>query len=424
MVSTSQFAAARICLLLTLVASAAFFGAEEVSGASLTASWVDSSNGVATTRLERRGGSAAGFATIADVPPGVTQYVDDSISAGTEYCYRALAYTAAGVSPYSEEVCAKSADAVGTTPPPPPASELGVSFTNPASGATVDGTATVTLSATGGTGYNFKINVDDAQVYAGMNPGFSWNTTTVANGSRVLTATVTDAQNRTAMASRTVTVANSSNTTPPPLSSGASFTVSFSYPASGATVRGSQTVGLSTTAAWDQSKTFTLSIDGQTLTSESATGTTLWYTWDTTRVGNGSRTLSATVTMNGQTATTTQAVTVANSSNTSPLPLFTGASFTVSFSYPASGATVSGAQTVGLSTTATWGLSKTLTLSIDGQTVTSERAMGTTFWYTWDTTTVGNGSRTLSATVTMNGQTATTTQAVTVANSGATGARP
>ena len=53
----------------------------------------------------------------------------------------------------------------------------------------------------------------------------------------------------------------------------------------------SQTVGLSTTAAWGQAKTFALSVDGTPLTSQSSTGTTLWYTWDTTKVGNGSRAL-------------------------------------------------------------------------------------------------------------------------------------
>jgi hypothetical protein len=314
MVSKLRPPAPRARLLLTLLLSAAFLGAGEVSAASLTASWVDNSNGMATTRLERRGGSLAAFATIADVPPGVTQYVDDSISPGTEYCYRALAYTADGMSPYSEEACANDVGSAGTIPPPPPppGSELGVLFTNPASGATVSETTTVTLSATGGTGYNFTITVDDAQVYAGTNPSFSWNTTTVTNGPRVLMATVTDAQNRTALTSRTVTVANNSNTPRPPPSE-ANFTVAFTYPTSGATVSGAQTIGLSTTAAWGQSKTFTLSIDGQTLTSESATGTTVWYTWDTTQVGNGNRTLTATVTMNGQTATTAQAVTVANS---------------------------------------------------------------------------------------------------------------
>jgi hypothetical protein len=92
--------------------------------------------------------------------------------------------------------------------PPPPGSALTLVFTNPASGATVNGTTTVTMSATGGTGYSFKATLDGTQVYAGTSPSFSWNTTTTANGARTLAATVTDAQSRTAAASRAVTVSN------------------------------------------------------------------------------------------------------------------------------------------------------------------------------------------------------------------------
>ena len=112
MVSKFRSAAASSRLLLTLLTSTALLGAGQAGGASLTASWVDNSNGVATTRLERRGGTGTNgaFAAIADVPPGVTQYVDASVSPSTTYCYRALAYDAHGVSPYSEEVCAVSGD--------------------------------------------------------------------------------------------------------------------------------------------------------------------------------------------------------------------------------------------------------------------------------------------------------------------------
>jgi len=88
--------------------------------------------------------------------------------------------------------------------------------------------------------------------------------------------------------------------------------VSFSYPGTDAIVNGSQSVGLATTATWGQTKTITLSVDGTVITSESVSGTTLWSTWDTTKVPDGARTLTASVTMNGQTATTTLPVKVAN----------------------------------------------------------------------------------------------------------------
>jgi hypothetical protein len=199
-------------------------------------------------------------------------------------------------------------------PPPPPGGGLGLTFTNPASGATVSGNATVTMSATGGSGYTFKVAVDGASVYTGTNPSFTWNTTTAANGARTLSATVTDSQNRTASATRSVTVSNgtSGSPPPPPPSGDADFTVSFSYPAAGANVSGAQTVGLTTTAPWGQAKTFTLSVDGTVLTSQGVTGTTLWYTWDTTKLPDGAHTLTAAVSMNGQTATASLPVKAAN----------------------------------------------------------------------------------------------------------------
>ena len=108
MIAKSRSAAASTFLLLTLLTSAVFLGAGEAGGAQLTASWVDNSSGMATTRLERRLGTDLAFSAIADVPPGMTAYVDASVSPGTTYCYRALAYDADGVSPYSDEVCTTS----------------------------------------------------------------------------------------------------------------------------------------------------------------------------------------------------------------------------------------------------------------------------------------------------------------------------
>jgi Big-like domain-containing protein len=225
------------------------------------------------------------------------------------------AYTVNGASwndtfgPYEARIYVINGAGSGTPPPPPPPSGgLSVSFTNPASGATVSGTTTVTAAASGGSGagYSYQIKVDGATVYSGTNTSFSWNTTTVGNGSHTLSATATDSANGSATTSRTVNVSNGGS------SSAAGFSVAFSYPATGAAVDGAQSVGLSTTATWGQSKTFTLSLDGTVLTSQTLPGTTLWYTWDTTRVGNGSKTLTASVTMNGQTATTTLSVNVTN----------------------------------------------------------------------------------------------------------------
>src|SRR5262249_54902408 len=69
---------------------------------------------------------------------------------------------------------------------PPPSSTLTLSFANPLSGATVSGTSTVTLVATGGTGYTYAVQLDGTAAYSGTNPSFSWNTATAANGPHML----------------------------------------------------------------------------------------------------------------------------------------------------------------------------------------------------------------------------------------------
>ena len=288
--------------------------------------------------------------------------------------------------------------------PPPPSNALALSFTNPASGATVSGATTVTMAASGGSGYTFAVQVDGVPAYSGTNPSFSWNTATVTNGSHTLTATVTDAQNRTAAAALTVTVSNTVSPAP------VGFTVSFTYPASGATVNGAQTVGLSTTASWGQAKTFALAVDGTVLTSQSVTGTTLWYTWDTTTIGNGARTLTATLTMAGQSATATLPVTVSNGSPPPTTPL------TAAFTAPTAGTNVSGMTTIGMASPGASG-SSTFKLAVDGAMVSTQTVTATTATWVWNTTTVTNGAHTLTLTVTdAAARASTTTLTVTVTN--------
>ena len=108
MLGKSRSAAARTRLLLTVLAFAAFLDTGEARGAQLTASWADNTNGVATTRLERRLATDTAFVDVADVPPGMTQYTDASVSSGTTYCFRAFAYDADSVSTYTDDVCATS----------------------------------------------------------------------------------------------------------------------------------------------------------------------------------------------------------------------------------------------------------------------------------------------------------------------------
>jgi chitinase len=115
MVSSScRSATFSAALLLSVLAPAVLLGLGEASAAQLTASWTDNSGGGATTRIERRLGTATVYVPIADVTPGLTSYTDASLASGTTYCYRALAYNAAGVSPYSDEACATTSSALMT----------------------------------------------------------------------------------------------------------------------------------------------------------------------------------------------------------------------------------------------------------------------------------------------------------------------
>ena len=64
--------ALRAGLLLTLLASVALFGTGHATGAELTVSWTDNSNGTTRTWIERWSENDNLLQGIVDVPPGVT----------------------------------------------------------------------------------------------------------------------------------------------------------------------------------------------------------------------------------------------------------------------------------------------------------------------------------------------------------------
>src|SRR6266550_4133564 len=92
----------RVLAFVTLIA---LVGSVEANGAQLTLSWIDNSGGGATFSVERRLESATTFAVIGSAAAGITSYVDGSVSQGSTYCYRVLAYDASAVSSYSNEAC-------------------------------------------------------------------------------------------------------------------------------------------------------------------------------------------------------------------------------------------------------------------------------------------------------------------------------
>ena len=295
-------------------------------------------------------------------------------------------------------------------PAPPPPSGVTVAFSSPSAGETVSGTETVSYAANGGSGsgYSYRVTLQNGtQLYSGPSGSFGWNTVTATNGSHTVTVTATDSGGRTGTASRTVTV---SNITPPPPAPAP--VAAFVSPAAGASLSNTVAVNMSSTGGATGARVFRLEqVVGTTatlLSSQSVTGTTASYSYNTTTRPNGTVTLRLTVTDSAGRASepVSRAVTITN-----------GAAFAVSFSYPTrDGTTSTGDLSVGASTSAPWGRSKTWTLTVDGTTLMTVTNTAVVNWYTLDTRKLENGLRTVRLSVTYNGSTASTTRTINVSN--------
>jgi hypothetical protein len=271
------------------------------------------------------------------------------------------------------------------TPPPPP---LSASFTSPAAGATVSGTVTVGMAASGGSpGYTYRLAVDGTQVFSqttsSTSASYSWSTTGVSNGSHTLTLTVTDSAGQTSTATRTVTVQN--GTAPPALAA------SFTSPAANATVSGTVTVGMAASGG-SPGYTYRLAVDGTQVFSQTTSSTSASYSWSTTGVANGSHTLTLTVTdAAGATATATRTVTVDNA---------TGGTLTVQLTSPLPGATVSGTVAVNVWVEGTTAAPYAYTLLVDGTAIATMSSSSRHVTFSWNTQLTPNGNRSLTARVT------------------------
>ncbi len=67
---------------------------------------MDNSSNEDGFKIERRTGTTQTYTQIAIVGANVTSYNDSGLVAGDTYCYRVLAFNAAGSSPYSNKACA------------------------------------------------------------------------------------------------------------------------------------------------------------------------------------------------------------------------------------------------------------------------------------------------------------------------------
>jgi alpha-tubulin suppressor-like RCC1 family protein len=259
-----------------------------------------------------------------------------------------------------------------------------VSLTAPAAGATVSGTVTVSANASdniGVVGVQFKrdgVNIgaeDTTSPYA-----ISWNTTTTANGSHAITAVARDAAgNSTTSSARSVTVSNSTSDTTNP-------TVSLTAPAAGATV--STTVTVSANASDNVGVVgVQFKRDGVNIGAEDTTSP-YSISWNTTTVANGSHTITAVARDAAGNSTTSSArsVTVSNIDTTIP---------TVSITSPASGATVSNSVTVSAAASDNVGVVG-VQFKRDGLNIGGEDTISP-YSISWDTTSVANGSHTITA---------------------------
>ena len=293
-----------------------------------------------------------------------------------------------------------------TTPPT-------VAITSPAGGATLSGNVNVTANATDNVSVaSVQFKVDSASTGAAVTSApyaYLLNTKTFSDGNHVITAVATDgAGNSTTSAQVAVKVNNTTADTTPP-------TVSVTAPTNGATV--SSTVTVSATAADNVSvASVQFQLDGAN-TGSVDTASPYTYAWDTTKSSNGAHTLTAIAKDGAGNSATSSAVTltVSNSTADTTAP-------TVSISAPAAGATVSATVSVTANASDNVGVAS-VQFQLDGA---NAGALDTTtpYSYSWNTTTVSNGSHTLRAIAKDAAGNATTSAAVSVTVSNATDTTP
>lgn len=198
--------------------------------------------------------------------------------------------------------------------PTPDATAPTVSFTAPASGATVNGTIAIDATASDNIGVasvQFRIGSTTISTDTTSPYGASLNTATLANGSHTLTVVATDAAGNTGTATRTITVSNTTSDVTAP-------TVSFTSPASdGSTVSGSITLQASASDAVGVTNV-QFKIGANSIANDNSSPYAA--TFDTTSYANGAYTLSAVVTdAAGNSATANRTVTISNQAQTPPV---------------------------------------------------------------------------------------------------------
>ena len=275
-----------------------------VSGTSWVTLWLNGAAGASNVYTLTVAGQTVATTTTASTGPVSLPWSTSSVADGAQTLTASARDATGNTGVASIAITVANG---GTPPPPPPA--LTASFTSPAAGATVSGTVSVGMSASGGTApYTYTLTIDGSQVASSASATYSWSTTSVADGSHTLGLTVTDGGGRTATASRAVTV---SNAAPPP--PGGTLRVFITSPSSGATVSGTVWVNIWVEGAVTGNHVFTLRAAGTTVGGATDSGVHVTLPWNTPGTPNGATSLSATVQdASGNSGSTSIPVTVGN----------------------------------------------------------------------------------------------------------------
>jgi major membrane immunogen (membrane-anchored lipoprotein) len=269
------------------------------------------------------------------------------------------------------------------------------SITAPTSNAQLAKSVVLTANATD------NVNVAKVEFYAGttlLNPGgdtvspygFTWNTTTVPDGSYVLTSKAYDDAGNVATSSAiNVTVDNTAPTT------------SITTPAAGAKLAGTQTVNAAAADAGTGVAKVELYIDGALGNTDLAAP--YIFSWDTSLVANGTHTLTTKAYDAVGNVTTSSAVTVIVD-NTGPV---------TSITTPTANAALKGTfSVVANATDATTGVTS-VALYIDGAAVGSPDTTPP-YSFAWNTATTTNATHSVTVKATDGAGNVTTSSAVSV----------
>jgi chitinase len=324
-------------------------------------------------------------------------------------------------SPGSHAYYVEAVDAAGALSPPTPvvstsgssapladATPPTAALTAPAQGAAVSGSVPLTALASDNVGvYRVWLYVDGACIaMLSKSPyTFTWDTTTVSNGTHWLNEVVSDAAgNFTSDGGYAVTTLNGgggggSDTTPP--------SVSITAPLAGANVSGSVPVAASASDNVGVTK-IEFSVDGALVAT--STAAPFGFSWSASTATAGAHTITATAyDAAGNKSADSVGLTVAGAVDTTPP--------SVSIVSPTSGATVSGTVQVQVSASDDIGVTK-VTLAVDGATTGTLTASPWTFDV--GTLALANGTHSFAATASdAAGNSATAQVTVTVQNAAA-----